>query len=611
MLAHFPRLLPDELLYSGLARYHLTSGNNSEKQTIKDLFGNQLTSATIDLPSNLNYLSEQLHNAYSVETLIRKHTIFPYYSSFLNTEKSTEIYKRMVRSSPSGEVHITLGMPSCRIKSSKYLKFCKVCYTQDTAKYTEPYWHRAHQIPGVNICHIHEVPLTESNIRYSTTDRKFMFAPLVQIGLDKCKDIEIKRDWQNYMLLLAKESAKLLNSHERGIMSIPSYTGVLSDKGYISPTGRIKFVKLTQDFRNYYTDEFLEQMGCDIKSYDSWFHKMMRDPYEVWHPLRHLLFYLFLDINGHQIKQKYLPFGEGPWPCLNKAAEHFGKPVVEQCTITRSSKDGIPIGTFSCECGFIYSRSGPDKTKDARIRIGRIKSFGHTWYQKLNELSLQDLSLRKIANLLGVDPGTVKRQNFHLHSKDLKNNRSGTKKELLIRRKRFLNSLNEANSKNISVRSLNGKDYTWLYRHDCIWLGRVIRKEIRNQYKSQHTIVDWQKRDEFILKEIQHAVSEIKEATPPKRITVAATIRNIENNLPVVLEKCLHKLPRASEFLYEQIETTEQFQIRRLEWTAKQIREGGNMIIAWRLQKTAGLKKPLSKRVQDRFNEIINSQESN
>ena len=55
------------------------------------------------------------------------------------------------------------------------------------------------------------------------------------------------------------------------------------------------------------------------------------------------------------------PFGKGPWPCLNKAADHYKQPVIQHVNITRDYKSSAPIGTFECSCKFVYARKGPDR----------------------------------------------------------------------------------------------------------------------------------------------------------------------------------------------------------------------------------------------------------
>jgi hypothetical protein len=85
MISFLPKPYPDEILYSILARYHIRSGNTSPKATLKELFNSQTTIATIDLPSNLDYLIKNLQfvSNYQIEDLIYKHTLYPLYSPFL------------------------------------------------------------------------------------------------------------------------------------------------------------------------------------------------------------------------------------------------------------------------------------------------------------------------------------------------------------------------------------------------------------------------------------------------------------------------------------------------------------------------------------------------
>lgn len=130
------------------------------------------------------------------------------------------------------------------------------------------------------------------------------------------------------------------------------------------------------------------------------------------HPFRYLLFLYFLELdieNFFQVGEDVGSFGKGPWPCLNKAADHYKQLVIHHVTITRDYKSVNPIGTFECSCGFIYARKGPDQLREDKYRIGRVKAFGDTWNEKLQALAdnNKNLSIRAIAEMLGVDSKTV------------------------------------------------------------------------------------------------------------------------------------------------------------------------------------------------------------
>lgn len=609
LLAYFPSLYPDELLYSAIARYHITLGNNAEKQTIYDLFGNSVVCATVDLPSHLGILSKNLNNLYSVDFLIQNHTLFPYYIPFLKKIEVERIKRYMIEGSPWGMVHSVLGIPASKIKQPDCLRFCELCIHDDVSVYHEAYWHRSHQIPGVVVCPKHREILFKTKVQYSTRAKKFEFITLTEVLNDKNEKMSINLSWMDHLVSVAKQSAVLLSLENSFINDHTILLQHLNRRGFITAGGRIRFSQLIESFCQFYGHEFLKFMQCEVnRNYsETWLHKLFRGTDTISHPLRHLLAIRFLecDSNKKTLSLGCQPFGEGPWPCLNKAAAHYGELIIQQCKVTRSSKSRLPVGEFSCDCGFVYSRSGPDNTYKDRFTIGRIKHFGHVWKGELAELNTLNLSLRARASLLGVDPGTVKRQSNLLMLQLKKQHRRDISLQNNIRWERFVMSLKRSKASQVPIRKLNPKDYMWLYRNDKERLFRTMDKyKIKSNIRSQ--FIDWKQRDEVFLNEVVRAVIKIKASVKPQKITIAAVARTVAGNVPIVLEKNLSKLPKTNVFLKKHLESTEQFQIRRLVWAYEELRAMEYIVQGWKLLKTAGLKNPLLKKVEEKFEELIN-----
>jgi len=566
LLAHFPSLYEDELLYSGIARYHLRSGNRTQRQTIEDLFGERLVCATADLPSHLGRLASRLEKQYTVDQLIRYHTLFPYYSFYLHAEKYAQTKLLMVEETEFGVIHASLGLLAGQIKSPTHLKYCLLCYQEESAR-LEPYWHRSHQLPGVVICEKHKIPLLQSTVIYSTRDHKFAYISISHINESSGLSFKIDPSWVSHLQFLAEKSAALLKLPSNH--NAPNYRNALYKKGYLTAENRIRHKKLINDFRDFYTEQLLDILQCDIdaEGTDTWLHKLVRGYGEIVQPLRHLLLCRFLgeSIERMKLSGHYRPFGQGPWPCLNKAAVHFGNNVVEECKITRCSKTGLPVGTFTCLCGFVYSRRGPDTGKDDRLKIGRIKTFGEVWISQLNELNQTNISLREKADILGVDPNTVKRQT-----------------ELL---------------KAASNMECN------VYHRDA-----VVESLRKNKLYKGHAAprIDWGKRDELLYREVKSAMQKLQALDEPLRITVSSIARAITTSRlsNKILKKSLDKLPATKELIQRSIETTEEYQIRRLLWAAEKI-EGTGMATGWRILKLAGLNFPLRPPVQEKFKELL------
>jgi len=300
VVAHFPSLYPDELLYSGIARYHQMSGNTAQKHTVRELFGDRLVCATVDLPSHLRHLSERLGSVYSVQDLIINHTLYPYYRVFISPEKAEYIFNQMSEGMSWGEVHIVLGIPASLIKLPTHLRFCSSCYAMDISIYHEPYWRRSHQIPGVIVCPMHKVPLIESTVPYTTREQKFGFIPLSGVNTAvETTNIKIDSDLVDLFTMVAERSCALLQLDKVNINCSIAIERCLHNKGYMTKCGRIRFLRLIRDFTEYFSKKFLQYVQCQVSESQSetWLHKMFRGKDLMFHPLRHILVTSFLGIN--------------------------------------------------------------------------------------------------------------------------------------------------------------------------------------------------------------------------------------------------------------------------------------------------------------------------
>src|SRR5699024_12263418 len=82
---------PDELIYSAIARYHFYSGNIDYKDTLEEVFQSRSVIPSLEIGSHFDALAQQLGNRYSVESLLAKNTIYPFYAPFLSTQRQQEI----------------------------------------------------------------------------------------------------------------------------------------------------------------------------------------------------------------------------------------------------------------------------------------------------------------------------------------------------------------------------------------------------------------------------------------------------------------------------------------------------------------------------------------
>ncbi len=328
----------------------------------------------------------------------------------------------------------------------------------------------------------------------------------------------------------------------------------------------------------------------------------MRPSKHAQHPLYHLLLIQFLGCTAEeflQLPEELSPFGEGPWPCLNPASEHYQQPVIIECQLSGRLRYGKPIGKLSGECGFAYARTGPDSSPEDRFRVGSMISFGRIWEAKLMELWRDaSLSLSEIGRQLGVDPLTARR-----HAARLKLPFSGCGRKCLslkrdaqlkggatsaerqkkrhTYRSKWLSVMNR--NPNITMKALRRKlprDYAWLLQNDSKWLE--MHKPVSQRRNLSTTSVDWKKRDTEYAVAVKATASHLMEAHGrPVQVTKTAIRRAI--GAITLLQQKLHKMPLTAQVLASVVETREQYAVRRVWWAAEYFTRERTMPRPWQL----------------------------
>jgi hypothetical protein len=197
--------------------------------------------------------------------------------------------------------------------------------------------------------------------------------------------------------------------------------------------------------------------------------------------------------------------------------------------------------------------------------------------------------------LLGVDPGTVKKQLDRLNSGsvtgysigDLDADQYRTKWQGLI--------ANNPGLPRKGLRALAPAVYTWLYRHDRVWLEASSPKPSpRQKYNDQR--VDWIRRDEDISNKVISVANEMRNSTEkPQRITISYV--GSKCGVASLLQKHLDKLPKTKAALDSVVENVEQFRQRRIKFVIQEMNAKGEPLVEWKINRRAGIKPVTSKTI--------------
>ncbi len=207
---NFPVPYKNELIYSLVARAGVHAGITSPKQLLDEVFGNRQVIATVDLPSHLDAIVENLrHNPeYSLDRLIDRHTLFPTYAPFVG-ERVRNKARTMMKGATNGALHLSLGVIASRVNHLKALRYCTACLSDQVKQYGEPYWERQWQYLGVDVCEKHG---RLSTLRFDLLRHRHEFISPTPELIDET-GCHSKSDWeqmvaQEYNCLLARVADK-------------------------------------------------------------------------------------------------------------------------------------------------------------------------------------------------------------------------------------------------------------------------------------------------------------------------------------------------------------------------------------------------------------------
>lgn len=166
MIAYFPAIYPDELLYSQLARYYTKSGYMAYTFTAEELFLSKTVRPDIEFVNTYTPAAVQtITRNLPMEKVVERHTMFPYYGRFLPQERRQKSFQALV--SMTGNYHNLLSIPKSKDGKVRYLRYCSLCATHDREQYGEAYWHRIQQMVGILVCPVHQCYLMDSSVMIS------------------------------------------------------------------------------------------------------------------------------------------------------------------------------------------------------------------------------------------------------------------------------------------------------------------------------------------------------------------------------------------------------------------------------------------------------------
>lgn len=306
MPATFPTLLPDETVYSGWARFGDRVGETSLYLLSPALFNERCRDTRFNLEPRIHAFSKTFDGEQQYgkpNYLIQHHTLYPLYSLNNNPDKEPSSYK--FRECFLSRNHAMLLIRHQYSLLPTHARFCPQCHIEDINNYGEPYWHRLHQVPGIQICARHLCFLEDSaliirmknniSLGHFISARKAITQTTDFRVLDGV-DTEIAR----LQILFAKNADFMLNHPDEYI----DIVGLLNISGHKFQMGNPRYPfhlprAITEAIENKYSHEVRETLGIRIDS------KTLTGMVDQSHPSAPELVFLLLDYLGIKIESAF------------------------------------------------------------------------------------------------------------------------------------------------------------------------------------------------------------------------------------------------------------------------------------------------------------------
>lgn len=304
-----PQPLPDELLYSAIARSAKYLGQWGSKSLSREIYGHQGILACPDLPGSLGLLEEVSNGVWGITTaqLALRHTLVGYYTHFRSVEQRRQVLIKMQVS--SSNLHLSLGICASNVIAPSKFHLCAACTADDMSVYGETYWRRSHHLPGVLVCARHGLPLSVCQFPFRPKGRHEHIAAhprMLDDVIDYTSPPEYGAEWQ-----LAKASVALLDSPVAD--QVYDYRPALKLLGYV---GRHEGTAgLKADFERFYGEGLLKYFfkprldGNRV----GWIDEIVRKPRRALHPLKHLTISLFIERHPRRLQESAVPQKEKTW----------------------------------------------------------------------------------------------------------------------------------------------------------------------------------------------------------------------------------------------------------------------------------------------------------
>lgn len=539
----------DEHLVGVLVDYALDMGVGRPWAFLHRTLGYR-PSAIADLPGGLDRIAHETFLLWELTAAdIRDQcTTFPYFVASCSEDVANRVAAAMNRAPAAPRNRCSLGFG--RFVRQRAFRYCGLCAAEDRASKLRPYCRRAHQLPGVVVCHKHGCLLHESPV---LTQRPFETAMqnrgicrdgmLLDVGNVGPASLDIMR-------CIAVNSARILESGRQREFyeNQKRYREDLEIRGYSLGENLVQLDQLSADVVAMFDASYLECIGLYRKGQGArdWLVPLLCKGQAVPPTVSHVLLQTFLEFVDKRVCAKTAGADHAPairCPALdlpNVTSDNEHKVLRVRMAGDRGS------AVCSCDTAFKFT------VAEGQRKIDRIVRLGKPYKQYAQHLYSTGLGYREIAGTMSISTMSVRRM-----LSEHKEPASDFDIEMMGGRRGEWKAIFESGCTSlVEARRSHRKLYRSLLTHDRKWFDEFCLAH----KASSRTRVDWPARDAEYSTRLRTAAEELWKASPPRCVSTISIL--FVAGVKLGTRNQLAKLPRCRRVLEAVVESSKRFRQR-------------------------------------------------
>lgn len=603
IIAYAPPLLPDELLYSWLARLAALNSMGAPRDVLQQFFGCRTLIPSVDLPTRLLATAERLGDRLpfaTLERLLEDGTLLPYHRPFLTEATYSLVRQRLLNGDGKG-LKTLMGRVANRFGAHPALRSCPNCLADSWNRHGSMYWLRQHQLPGVNCCTTHGVVLQTVPLQARAHRQQLILPtrmpatqPAVRADAQQLRFAQMSQD-------MVEAALPVIAPPRRA----ETYRVAALALGHGTWRGKVDFPGLASALRHHFYDfqgfDHQTRLLATATSPLGWLRPLFEKPQRSVHPICHLMLIDFLFGSMSAFETACAASNQEPRAAPNHApsVKQEAKPRASYSVLATDHEAALRDTSLSCRQ--VAASIGRSVTtvvawrRERNIPIHeRRKSLNPAVIGRVLEALGSLSSLPAVAKQTGVSLSSVYRILAQYPTLPRPRRDVAGIAPLPLRRKRWKAALLACKKKGMGrvtdARALAGADYAWLYRHDRAWLAATTSNRAR---PTQTCIdapprVDWGRRDAELCQLLAAQLDMLRDKVLLRRLTKTRLLRPLGETM---VRRNLGQLPKLAALLDKVVESAQSFGERRVDHAISLLVRDGVQLQPWRVRRLSGLRR--------------------